>query len=344
MIEQKFLSTQRLKIAYYHGGTPGRPKLILIHGNASSSKFYLPLMERLADVFEMVAPDLRCFGDTEALPIDATRGLRDWSDDLHSFTHSLGWNEFFLQGWSMGGGIAMQYAIDHGEQLLGLILEDPLSPFGFGGTCTPDGKMLAPTGLASGGGCANPKLVQAILDGDREFLRSTLNDLYIKPPFRAAPEWEEIFVDAIASTRVGDGMYPGDFTSVTQWPGLVPGSRGICNAMSPVYCDLSPIADIPHKCPILWLYGDSDLIVSDYSLADFGALGAMGAVPGWPGADVFPPQPMLAQIRFVLERYAANGGSYREFTIKDSGHGPHVDQETIFAQALTDFAIQSSQF
>ena len=33
-----------------------------------------------------------------------------------------------------------------------------------------------------------------------------------------------------------------------------------------------------------------------------------GAVPGWPGADVYPPQPMVAQIRAVLERYAEAGG------------------------------------
>ena len=34
----------------------------------------------------------------------------------------------------MGGGVAMQYAIDYSEYLDGIILEAPLSPFGFGGT------------------------------------------------------------------------------------------------------------------------------------------------------------------------------------------------------------------
>lgn len=342
MLKQKFLFTQRLKTAYYHGGTPGRPKLLLVHGNVSSSKFYLPLMERLSADFELVAPDLRCFGDTEALPVDARRGLRDWSDDLYALTRALGWNKFFLLGWSMGGGVAMQYAIGHSEQLLGLILEAPLSPFGFGGTCTPDGKPLTPAGLASGGGCANPKLVQALLSGDREFFRATLNGVYFKPPFRAEPAWEDIFLDAIASTQVGDGMYPGDSVSVPQWPGVASGSSGVCNTMSPVYCDLSSLANLPHRCPILWLRGDGDIMVSDQSLADFGALGAMGAVPGWPGADLFPSQPMLAQTRLVLERYAANGGSYREVVLKDSGHAPHVDQEAAFAQALVDFISQAS--
>ena len=62
--------TSRLATAYYHAGKAGLPKLMLIHGNASSAKFYLPLMKRLEDRFELVAPDLRGFGDTEPLPVD----------------------------------------------------------------------------------------------------------------------------------------------------------------------------------------------------------------------------------------------------------------------------------
>ena len=126
MIEKKLIRTNRLETAYFHGGIPGKPKLMLVHGNASSSVFYLDLMNRLADLFEMVAPDLRCFGDTESLPVDASRGLRDWSDDIYELTKALGWENFVLLGWSMGGGVVMQYAIDHSEQLDGLVLEAPL--------------------------------------------------------------------------------------------------------------------------------------------------------------------------------------------------------------------------
>ena len=40
-----------------------------------------------------------------------------------------------------------------------------------------------------------------------------------------------------------------------------------------------------------------DLVVADGSPLEIGTLGASGAVPGWPGADVYPPQPMVTQIR-----------------------------------------------
>ena len=35
-------------------------------------------------------------------------------------------------GWSMGGGVVMQYALDH--PALSLTLQAPVSPYGFGGT------------------------------------------------------------------------------------------------------------------------------------------------------------------------------------------------------------------
>ena len=72
--------------------------------------------------------------------------------------------------------------------------------------------------------------------------------------------------------------------------------------------------------------GDSDMIVADMSMFDFGALGKLGYVPGWPGDDVYPPQPMVSQTRAVLERYAAAGGSYREVLLADCAHSPHIEK------------------
>jgi hypothetical protein len=79
------------------------------------------------------------------------------------------------------------------------------------------------------------------------------------------------------------------------WPGVAPGSRGVNNALSPKYCDLSGFAAIDPKPPVLWIRGPDDQVVSDTSTFDFGHLGKLGVVPGWPGDGVYPPQPMLAQ-------------------------------------------------
>ena len=54
----------------------------------------------------------------------------------------------------------------------------------------------------------------------------------------------------------------------------------------------------------------------------------------WPGAEACPPQPMLAQTRAVLDRYAANGGAYREVVIEDAGHSPYLEKPEAVDAAL----------
>ena len=104
--------------------------------------------------------------------------------------------------------------------------------------------------------------------------------------------------------------------------------------MAPNYCNLSAFADIEPETPVLWVRGADDQIVSDTSFFDFGFLGQLGAVPGWPGADIFPPQPMVSQTREVLDRYRANGGQYQELLIADCGHSPHIEKPEEFNSAL----------
>jgi pimeloyl-ACP methyl ester carboxylesterase len=91
---------------------------------------------------------------------------------------------------------------------------------------------------------------------------------------------------------------------------------------------------VPDKPPIVWVRGDRDAIVSDTSFFDLAYLGSIGAVPGWPGAEACPPQPMVGQTRAVLERYAAAGGAYRELVLTNCGHSPHVERPVEVAAEL----------
>jgi pimeloyl-ACP methyl ester carboxylesterase len=153
-----------------------------------------------------------------------------------------------------------------------------------------------------------------------------MNNFYFAPPFKAPPEREEVLLSSILSTQTGDDNYPGDMTTSENWPGVAPGRRGMNNAISPKYCDVSGFARVDPKPPVLWVRGSSDTIVSDASFLDFGTLGRMNLVPGWPGAETFPSQPMVSQTRAVLEDYAAAGGSYREEVLEGCGHTPHVER------------------
>jgi pimeloyl-ACP methyl ester carboxylesterase len=335
-INQSRVKTNRLEIAYLEAGSGNTP-IVLVHGNCSSSLFFEDFMLALAGTgrYNVYAPDMRGYGDTETLPVDATRAMRDYSDDLYVFVQTLGLSSFHLFGWSLGGNIAIQYAIDHPDTLRSLTLQAPSSPFGFGGTKGIEGSPTWPDFAGSGGGTVNADFVQRISQEDRgdeqNSPRTVINTFYYKPPFRAPFDREEVYLSGLLSTKITPGNYPGDSIASHNWPNVAPGMFGVNNALSPKYMNQADFAAINPKVPVLWIRGDSDQIVSDTSFFDLGFLGQLGAVPGWPGAEVYPPQPMVSQTRAVLDTYQANGGQYREVVLPDCGHSPHIEkQETVF--------------
>ena len=337
------IDTPRLRTFVRSAGPDGAPVVVLIHGNVSSSAFFDELILALADRYRVLAPDLRGFGQSEPRPIDATRGLRDFADDVHALLAAVAPGQrAHVLGWSVGAGVALQLAIDHPEDVASLILEDPVSPFGFGGTKDAAGAPCHPDYAGSGGGTANPDFVRLLRERDRGVespvsIRNTINNCYFRPPFRVAPEREEELLDACFQMALGDDHYPGDLTPSPHWPGVAPGARGMNNAISPKHLDLTPFAAIEPRPPVLWIRGADDVIASDTSLFDFGFLGSLGAIPGWPGPEICPPQPMVAQMRALLDRYAAAGGTYREEVLPECGHSPHLERPEQFLGILRDF-------
>lgn len=341
-ISQQIVPTSRLNVAYLEAGTGAIP-VVLVHGNCSSSVYFEDFMLALAATgpYKVYTPDMRGYGDSDTLPVDATRGLKDFSDDLAAFVQALNLPTFHLLGWSLGGNIVMEYAMDYPGSLRSLTLQAPGSPFGFGGAKGLEGSPVWPDFAGSGGGTANPEFVNRISQGDREAEqfspRTVMNTFYFKPPFRSAPDREEMYLDGLLSTKVGPGNYPGDLTTSPNWPTVAPGTQGVNNALSPKYQNQGAFANIAQKPPVLWVRGADDQIVSDTSFFDFGFLGQVGAVPGWPGAEVYPPQPMVGQMRAVLNNYRANGGEYSEEILPDCGHSPHIEKQDEVLKLFSDF-------
>ncbi|HJE50948.1 MAG TPA: alpha/beta hydrolase [Tessaracoccus flavescens] len=124
------------------------------------------------------------------------------------------------------------------------------------------------------------------------------------------------------------------------WPGLATGDKGILNTMSPKYYDSSAIADLERKPEIVWLRGTEDKVVSDASLFDLATLGQMGAIPGWPGDEVAPPQPMELQTRTVLDRYRENGGAATEAVLEGIDHGIPLAVPARVAEEITRILVR----
>jgi pimeloyl-ACP methyl ester carboxylesterase len=311
-------------------GSSGDP-VLFVHGNVSSSIFWRSTMMAIAGEFRPYAVDLRGFGESDPEPVDAGRGVRDYSDDVLGLLDVIG--PAHLVGWSLGGGVVLQALRDRPERVRSATLVNPVSPYGFGGTHGADGRLTHPDGAGSGGGAANPEFVAALRAGDRSddtpvSPRAVMRATYAAPGADFGDE-EDAFVEAMLSTRVGDDHYPGDSLPSDHWPGVAPGKRGVLNTIAPTNFRIDDLHEIDPKPPILWIRGADDVIVSDTSLFDLAHLGAIGAVPGWDGT---PAQPMVTQTRTVLERY----GTYREVVVPACGHSPHIEKPAEFRAALLE--------
>jgi len=338
IITSKMIQTKRINLHVLFSGPVGGTPVVFVHGNFSSSTYWEETMLAMPTQYRCLAPDLRGYGDTEDKLIDATRGARDWSDDVKALSDEIGPRPGHLIGWSAGAAAIMQFALDYPELTASLTLVAPVSPYGFGGTKGAEGASCYADFAGSGGGVVNPEFVQRIKDNDRSAdnpnsPRNVINAFYYKAGFKA--QREEEFLSSALLEKMGADKYPGDMTPSTNWPSVAPGQWGPINAVSPKYFNTSGLAHLQKKIPVLWVRGDSDQIVSDTSFFDFGTLGQLGFVPGWPGAEVYPPQPMVSQTRAVLEKYKANGGSYTEVVVADAGHSPHIEKPAEFMAALT---------
>lgn len=134
------------------GPVPGQVgTLICLHGNCSSSAFFHRLLHTLPPGWRGIAPDLRGYGETEAATLDATRGMRDFADDVVALMDALEIERAAFLGHSAGGGVVMQLAIDHPHRVAQVLLEAPASPYGFGGTSDVNGTPVWPITSAPAG-------------------------------------------------------------------------------------------------------------------------------------------------------------------------------------------------
>ena len=100
------VDTDRIRTSVWTNGPEDGVPVLLIHGNLCTGRFWQDVANKLPKQLSVAAPDLRGFGRTEPKPIDATRGLDDWTDDVESLVRALGWEgkQLHVGAWSMGGG------------------------------------------------------------------------------------------------------------------------------------------------------------------------------------------------------------------------------------------------
>lgn len=107
----------------------GMKKVLLIHGNMTSSKHWDLLIDAMDSSFKIFSLDLRGFGESSYnKPI---MSIKDFSDDVKMFADEIGLKDFSIIGWSTGGAVGMQFVADHPGYCEKLILLASASTRGY---------------------------------------------------------------------------------------------------------------------------------------------------------------------------------------------------------------------
>jgi pimeloyl-ACP methyl ester carboxylesterase len=89
----------------------GEKKVLLIHGNMTSSKHWDLVLNKMPDEYKLYALDLRGFGLSSYKKLITS--IKDFSDDVKLFVDEIGLKDFAVVGWSTGGAVAMQFTADY---------------------------------------------------------------------------------------------------------------------------------------------------------------------------------------------------------------------------------------
>jgi len=338
MIEQTFVSANGLR-HHLRMRRGGEKTILFIHGNGSDSIFWERLMAAVPNEYTCIAPDLRGYGFTEAVPADATKSYGDFVNDLLGIIDHMQIKNYSVVNHSLGGGISWELLLSDSARIDKMVFVNPASPFGFGGTKNEAGHLTFPDGEGSGAGVVNPEFAELVKSGERgtenpSAPANVMNTFYWEPPF--VPSNFDDLLDGLLRMQVGEDFYPGDHSPSSNFPFTKPGKRGQINCASPLskIGILDKLKAIENKPKVLWVRGGKDKIVSDQSLFDTAVLGKMELIPNYPGEDIFPPQPMIAQTRYALDEMDVD---YLEIVLENSGHSPYIEEPEAFYTHLERF-------
>ncbi|CAN5907861.1 alpha/beta fold hydrolase [soil metagenome] len=124
----EYVSLLGLRLHYLTAGDVG-PPLLLLHGTALDSGLltYGEMLPELAEHFQVFALDWPGYGDSDKPKLEYTMDF--YQDVLREFVDHLGFEKVDIAAFSMGGAVALRFAVEHPERLTKLAL---ISSYGLG--------------------------------------------------------------------------------------------------------------------------------------------------------------------------------------------------------------------
>jgi epoxide hydrolase 4 len=117
-----FVSANGIQIHFIRAKTEKNP-IVFLHGWPEYCEAWRPVMNRLSGRFDLIAPDLRNFGQSDKPTGDqpaANCGADVLAADLLAFADRLGLKRFGIVSHDVGAYVAQRFAREHPERVAGL--------------------------------------------------------------------------------------------------------------------------------------------------------------------------------------------------------------------------------
>jgi pimeloyl-ACP methyl ester carboxylesterase len=117
-----------LSIFYREAGPKDGPTILLLHGLPSSSRMFVPLFDRLADRYHLVAPDYPGFGHSDwPNPKEFAYTFDRYAEIMARFTEALAIPRYTLYMQDYGGPVGFRMVLTHPERVEGLMVQDAVA-------------------------------------------------------------------------------------------------------------------------------------------------------------------------------------------------------------------------
>ncbi len=110
-------------IHYRHFGSPGETPMLIVHGLSYFSYDWIDIAGELCGDREVVAMDMRGFGDSTWSPTQKY-ALDDFAGDMANLLDHLEWPKAIVMGHSMGGRNSTYFTAGHPDRVEKLVLVD----------------------------------------------------------------------------------------------------------------------------------------------------------------------------------------------------------------------------
>lgn len=228
----------------YRESVGAEPCILLIHGNMASSELWEPLLEHAEITQRLIAVDLRGYGESSyRSPVS---DIKDFSKDLYEFIKLLGLDVVIVAGWSNGGGVAMQFAIDYPNRVQKLILLASISTRGYAAVNAKGDRLLSKEQIAKDPGLT--MIIQANEKQDQDYFGGAMDYLMFNNCSSDAITREKYIQACIKQRNMIDVADAANRFNISS----------VCNGLTEGTGELEWI-----ECPVLVIRGDKDLITTE---------------------------------------------------------------------------------